>query len=98
MAEKNKGGRDSEYRPEYAREARRRCASGALQRELADSWGVTDQTIRNWKKAFPALNEAIVEGQAEAKKRRTAGGLAARRRATAQPGRFERAEILYVRP
>jgi hypothetical protein len=98
MADRNKGGRESEYKPEYAREARRRCASGAIQRELAESWGVTGQTVRNWKKTFPELKAAIDEGAAEAKTRRKAGGLEVRRRAKAQPRRFDRAEIIYVRP
>jgi hypothetical protein len=97
MAGEKTGGPESKYRPEYAEEARRRCASGAIMRELAQSWGITPRTITDWKRDFPELKRAIAEGRAEAKQRREAGGLGPRRREKVQPRRFERAEIIYVR-
>jgi hypothetical protein len=98
MAGANKGGPESKYRPEFAEEARRRCASGAIMRELADSWGITPRTITYWKRDFPELKKAIAEGRAECKRRRAAGGLGPRRREKAAPRRITRAEIVYVRP
>jgi len=97
MAKGGKGGRPTKYTPDHAAEARRRCASGAVMRELAKSWEITERTLTDWRRDHPELQKAIADGRAEAKARREAGGLKARRREKVQDRRFERAEIVYVR-
>jgi hypothetical protein len=92
-----KGGRPGKYSPAHAEEARRRCAGGAVMRELAELWEVEPRTITVWRKAHPELEAAISEGRAEAKQRRAAGGLEPRRRERVRR-RYKKAEFLYVGP
>lgn len=42
-------GRPSSYKPEYAKRAAELCANGATEAELADEFGVSITTLRNWK-------------------------------------------------
>jgi hypothetical protein len=46
-------GRPSSYKPEYAAKAAELCAQGATDAELADAFGVSIQTVKNWKAAHP---------------------------------------------
>lgn len=98
MSDGKKGGRQSKYRPEHVEEARRRCASGTIMRELAESWKITPRCLNQWREDHPELDRAIAEGRAECRIRRAAGGLEARRREKVQPRRFTKVVILYVRP
>ena len=58
--------RHTEYRDEYAALARNYCLLGAIDEELAEFFGVTARTIRNWKREQPAFAAAIVEGSKHA--------------------------------
>lgn len=64
-------GRPTEFRPEYVEQAKILCEAGATDADLADEFGVTDQTIRNWKFKYPdffaaiKLNKAIADDQVE---------------------------------
>ncbi|HEY5723110.1 MAG TPA: hypothetical protein VIT45_12385 [Allosphingosinicella sp.] len=98
MSDRKKGGRQSKYRPEHVEEARRRCASGAIMRELAESWEITPRLLNRWREDHPELDRAIADGRAECRKRREAGGLEARRREKAQPPRYTKMVIVYVHP
>ncbi len=42
--------RPTDYKPEYAELARNYCLLGATEEELGGFFGVSDRTIRNWKK------------------------------------------------
>lgn len=59
-------GRPPKYKDEYAEQARKLCLLGATDAELADFFGVTENTIPNWKKAHPEFLGAINEGKAVA--------------------------------
>lgn len=59
-------GRKSLYREEYADQARKLCLLGAVDRELADFFQVSEQTINNWKAEHPAFLESIREGRVKA--------------------------------
>lgn len=59
-------GRDTKYREEYADQARKLCLLGATDKELADFFEVTEQTVNNWKRAHPAFFESIRAGKIKA--------------------------------
>jgi DNA-binding XRE family transcriptional regulator len=61
--EKNKGGRPSAYRPEYAAQAEKLAKLGAIDREMAEFFGVSEQTFNAWKKAEPKFLESLRRGK-----------------------------------
>ena len=58
---KSRGGRPSGYKPEYAKIAKLMLTKGATVVEIADSFGVTVQTIWNWRNAHEAFFEAFLD-------------------------------------
>jgi hypothetical protein len=58
--------RQSDYRPEYAQQALNYCLLGATDIDLAGFFGVSDRTIRAWKKAHPDFVEALDAGKTRA--------------------------------
>lgn len=63
---KAKPGRPSRYRAEYAQQAVKLCRLGATDKELADFFEVSEQTLNTWKKAHPAFLESLKGGKAVA--------------------------------
>jgi hypothetical protein len=59
-------GRPSSYKPEYAEQAGKLCKLGATDKELADFFEVTEQTVNNWKTDFPSFFESLKRGKHEA--------------------------------
>ena len=62
-AGKSKGGRPSEYRDEFSVQALKLCRLGATDKELADFFGVNEDTVNEWKKVHPAFSESLKEGK-----------------------------------
>lgn len=60
------GGRPSSFKPEYAEQALKLCRLGATDKELADFFEVSEQTVNAWKKAHPEFLESLKRGKAEA--------------------------------
>ena len=60
---KNLGGRPTLYKPEYNEMARKHCLLGATDRELADLFGVNEDSIHEWKKVYPKFSESIISGK-----------------------------------
>ena len=60
---KNPVGRPTDYKPEFADQAYKLCLLGATDGELGDFFGVTEQTINNWKQSFPEFFESITRGK-----------------------------------
>lgn len=56
-------GRPTEYKPEYDEQVVKLCRLGATDKEVADFFNVTEQTINNWKSAFPTFFESIKKGK-----------------------------------
>jgi hypothetical protein len=56
-------GRPSDYRPQYAEQARKLCLLGLIDAELAEFFGVSEQTINAWKHANPEFLDAIQKGK-----------------------------------
>jgi len=57
------GGRPSKYKPEYAEQVYKLCLLGATDRELADFFGVSEQTLNTWKSQYPEFLESIKRGK-----------------------------------
>jgi hypothetical protein len=60
------GGRPSAFRPEHVEQARKLAKLGAVDKEIADFFGVSEQTLNNWKVAHPEFLESLKEGKAAA--------------------------------
>ena len=64
---KRPGGRPTDYRSEYADQARKLCLlMAATDRNLADFFEVDETTINRWKKAHPEFCLSIREGKESA--------------------------------
>lgn len=66
MADKHPGGRPSAYKPEYIPQARMLCKLGAIDKDLAEFFGVSEQTINAWKNKYPEFLDALKEAKDEA--------------------------------
>lgn len=58
-----KKGRPSSYVEAYAEQARKLCLLGATDKEMADFFRVSEQTLNAWKGAHPAFLESITRGK-----------------------------------
>lgn len=56
-------GRPTDYRPEFADQARKLCLLGATDKEMADFFGVDERTINRWKDDFPEFCQSIARGK-----------------------------------
>lgn len=65
-AGKGKGGRPSSYKPEFAQQAEKLALLGATDKQLAEFFGFSEQTINAWKKEFPEFLESLKKGKMEA--------------------------------
>ena len=63
MTSKAQRGRPTKYKAEFAEQARKLCLLGATDAEMADFFGVTEQTVNAWKAAHPACLESITRGK-----------------------------------
>lgn len=61
---KKAGGRPSRYKPEFADQAKKLCKLGMIDKELAEFFGVSEQTLNAWKKAHPEFLESLKGGKA----------------------------------
>jgi hypothetical protein len=59
-------GRPTSYREEYAEQVLKLCRLGATDRELANFFAVSEQTINAWKDAHPEFLESLKAGKAKA--------------------------------
>ena len=57
------GGRPSNYKDEYCKQAEQLARLGATDKEMASFFGVTEQTINNWKKNKPEFFESLKKGK-----------------------------------
>jgi hypothetical protein len=59
----SRGGRPTLYQERYAEEGRKLCELGATDAQMADFWGVHENTINNWKRAHPEFAQAVRRGK-----------------------------------
>lgn len=63
---KHAGGRPTLYQDDYVEQARKLCLQfGAIDKKLAEYFGVTETTVNNWKKEHPEFFESIKQGKDE---------------------------------
>lgn len=60
---KRKVGRPTSYRDEYAEQAYKLCLLGATDKELADFFEVSEQTLNAWKHKVPKFLESLKRGK-----------------------------------
>jgi hypothetical protein len=51
------------YKEVYNEQARKLCLLGYTDKELADFFGVCEDTIHEWKKVYPKFSESINKGK-----------------------------------
>lgn len=56
-------GRKSSYKEEYSNQALKLCLLGATDKELAEFFSVSEQTLNKWKKDFPEFLESLKKGK-----------------------------------
>lgn len=66
---KNKGGRPSVYREEFAAQTRKLCALGHTDQEVADFLNVSRNTLDRWRGLYPEFCDALKMGKAPADER-----------------------------
>lgn len=66
---KAKMGRPTSYKPEYAEQARKLCLLGATDKQLADFFGVSEQSLNVWKGKHPEFVESLKIGKVDADNR-----------------------------
>lgn len=64
--EVNKGGRPTVYNSSYNRQAYKLCLLGYTNKEIADFFGINEDTIYDWKHKYPKFSESIREGRENA--------------------------------
>jgi hypothetical protein len=58
-------GRPSSFQGAFCEQAEKLCRLGATDKDLAEFFGVTEQTVNNWKDAHPEFFEALKRGKVE---------------------------------
>lgn len=61
-----KTGRPSAFREEFIERAHKLAMTGATDVQVADSFGVSETTLNNWKRKFPAFLTALKKGKDDA--------------------------------
>lgn len=56
-------GRPTDYKPEYDKQALKLCRLGATDKQLADFFETSEQTINAWKKKNPTFLESLKRGK-----------------------------------
>ena len=56
-------GRPTDFKSSYCKQVEKLCKLGATDKELADFFEVTEQTINNWKNDYPLFFESIKKGK-----------------------------------
>lgn len=51
--------RPSKYRVKYCKQAEKLCHLGAIDRDLADFFGVSEKTLNKWKQDYPAFLQSL---------------------------------------
>lgn len=54
------------YKQEYNEQAFRLCLLGATDKEMASFWGVSEDTVNEWKKVHPEFSVSIKAGKIDA--------------------------------
>lgn len=66
---KHPGGRPSDYKDAYAKQAQKLCELGATDQEMAEFFGVDVRTIYRWKHEHPKFCQSLKNGKETADER-----------------------------
>lgn len=58
-----KVGRPTSYKPEYVEQVYKLCLLNATDKQIADIFGITEQTLNNWKTQIPEFFESMTRGK-----------------------------------
>ena len=58
-----KRGQPTKYKPEYCSQATKLARLGATDKDIADFFGVNEDTVHEWKKVHPEFSESLKEGK-----------------------------------
>lgn len=62
----SKTGRPTKYRDEETcRQARKLCSLGAIDKDLAEFFQISESTLNEWKLKYPEFSESLKEGKAD---------------------------------
>ena len=61
--EKKPTGRPSSFRPDFIEQAEKLCKLGATDKEIADFFEVSEQTLNSWKHSQPGFLESLKKGK-----------------------------------
>jgi hypothetical protein len=61
--------RPTAYKAEYCKIARKMCELGAIDKDVAEALGVTEQTVNNWKLSHPEFFESLKIGKTQVDER-----------------------------
>jgi len=64
VGDTKKGGRPSSYKPEYCIQAKKLCDLGAIDKQLADFFEVSTQTLNAWKEKHPEFLASLKDSKA----------------------------------
>ena len=56
-------GRDTKYKKEYVEQAKKLCLLGAIDKDIADFFGVGVTSLDRWKKAHKEFKQALKQGK-----------------------------------
>jgi hypothetical protein len=63
---KHAGGRPTDYKQEYNEQVFKLCLLGAMDKDIADFFDVSEKTINLWKKRYPEFFQSIKRGKMQA--------------------------------
>ncbi len=63
MAEESGRGAPTKYKEEYNEQAYKLCLLGATDKDMADFFGVVEDTINEWKKVHPNFSVSVKNGK-----------------------------------
>lgn len=61
-----KTGRKTKYKPEYCEQVYKLCLLSAIDKDIADFFGIAESTLTNWKKVHPEFMVSIKKGKIKA--------------------------------
>jgi hypothetical protein len=59
----NPEGRPTKYSPDYNSQVEKLCKLGAIDKEIADFFGIAESTLNLWKTEYPKFSESIKAGK-----------------------------------
>lgn len=63
---KKKIGRATKYKPKYCEQVYKLCLLSAIDKDIADFFGIAESTLTNWKKVYPEFLASIKKGKIKA--------------------------------